>query len=198
MTTSDTPRTDEAEAEYKGWCEYSDRYGHLPEAMEQAPENGDPFAISRYLERENNALQSQLAEKDALLNDYSAGINLVLRIFQPAGNPPPGGLLEGLRYTLGSVQTTLAERDAALAVCVTEFEDMAEMLRKDGRFQATVEAIVEFIATVPESAKQAAKVLEAAEEVADGWDVEYKWPKPSPVAFHDRLKKLCQAIREMK
>jgi hypothetical protein len=47
----ETPRTDDAEAEYHRWQEYAKQYGHLPEAMEQAPEEADPFWIARQLER---------------------------------------------------------------------------------------------------------------------------------------------------
>ena len=49
---SDTPRTDAAEVEFQRWNEYAKQYGHLPEAMEQAPVEADPFDIARQLERE--------------------------------------------------------------------------------------------------------------------------------------------------
>jgi hypothetical protein len=63
-----TPRTDDAEAEYHRWQEYAKQYGHLPEAMEQAPEEADPFWIARRLERQSAAwklLAKQNAETAA-------------------------------------------------------------------------------------------------------------------------------------
>jgi hypothetical protein len=58
----ETPRTDAAERVYKSWQEYAKQYGHIPEAMEQAPEYADPFEISRELERDLIAAQAALAE----------------------------------------------------------------------------------------------------------------------------------------
>lgn len=49
---SATPRTDAAEAEYNNWLKYAEQYGHIQEAMEQAPAEADPFFIARQLERE--------------------------------------------------------------------------------------------------------------------------------------------------
>lgn len=55
---SDTPITDEAEVKFQAWTLYVKQYGHLPEAMEQAPEEADPFAIARKLERHIASIQS--------------------------------------------------------------------------------------------------------------------------------------------
>ncbi len=49
---SGTPRTDAAEDEHRSWVKYAEQYGHFPEAMEQAPDEADPFFIARQLERE--------------------------------------------------------------------------------------------------------------------------------------------------
>jgi hypothetical protein len=55
-----TPRAEDAEAEYHRWQEYVKQYGHLPEAMEQAPEEADPFWIARQLERELAAAHARV------------------------------------------------------------------------------------------------------------------------------------------
>lgn len=49
---SDTPRTDAAREAYANWHAYAKLYGHIPEAMEQAPPEADPFWIAEQLERE--------------------------------------------------------------------------------------------------------------------------------------------------
>lgn len=46
-----TPMTDSAQATYESWNAYVKQYGHIPEAMEQAPDEADPFYVSRNLER---------------------------------------------------------------------------------------------------------------------------------------------------
>ena len=57
---SDTPRTDAARLEYKRWEDYVEHYGHIPEAMEQAPTEADPFDIAETLERELAAARAEL------------------------------------------------------------------------------------------------------------------------------------------
>lgn len=52
---SETPRTDAARTVYENWTSYAKKYGHLPEAMEQAPNEADPFYIADALERELSA-----------------------------------------------------------------------------------------------------------------------------------------------
>lgn len=49
---SKTPRTDAAEKVYMSWQDYAKQYGHIPEAMDQAPNEADPFYIARQLETE--------------------------------------------------------------------------------------------------------------------------------------------------
>ena len=52
---SNTPRTDAARKVYENWIGYAKQYGHLPEAMEQAPNEADPFYVADELERELSA-----------------------------------------------------------------------------------------------------------------------------------------------
>ncbi len=60
MNPSNTPRTDAARLEYKRWEDYVEHYGHIPEAMEQAPTEADPFEIAETLERELAAARAEL------------------------------------------------------------------------------------------------------------------------------------------
>ena len=100
MTTSDTPRTD---------------------ALSKSTDVivADMAVLSRQLERENNVLQSQLAEKDAVLAVFINAINVLKT--------------KKITYSF------------------------------DGRANAT-KIIDDAIATLPESAKQYAKVIEVAME----------------------------------
>ncbi len=133
MTTSDTPRTDAVLLSVCG--------GMYPDGADGVTESEDANAkleaLCRHLERENNALQSQLAEKDA-----------------------------------------------ALAVCVDAltFYANGQEMYQDERFSDFAASIIE---NIPEPAKQAAKVIEAAKRVADG-------------PFRQDYEELCKAVRGMK
>lgn len=61
---TDTPITDAAEAEYARWWKWAEQNGHLEGALEQAPEEADPFWIARKLERENADLRRRLEETE--------------------------------------------------------------------------------------------------------------------------------------
>lgn len=78
-----------------------------------------------------------------------------------------------------SLRAQLAQRDAALAVCaetlrLANYEENAELFA----------IAVETLGNLPESAKQVAKVLEAAKRVADG-------------PFRQDYEELCQAMRDL-
>ena len=104
-----------------------------------------------------------------------------------------GALMVAAGFARG-LERELAEKDAALTRCVLEFSDMAVMLRKDGRFQATVEAVDQFITSLSETAKKDSEVLRLA-NCADRWDGFLEQIDEMGVIVPNELRDLCQIVR---
>ena len=99
---------------------------------------------------------------------------------------------EAVAKKLDFAADELAERDAALARCVEAMQRVVSdtvLDRQDADYYKRiilvhVEWLRETIASLPESAKQVAKVIEAAKRVADG-------------PFRQDYEELCQAMRDL-
>lgn len=137
---SDTPRTDEAEEVYKEWLKYSAIYGNIPEAMEQAPEDADPFAISRKLEKELTQANTEIADLRAQLETERlrlAACGVVAMANTPESAARAREMKDEYRSASlddviravdaeMSLRAQLAERDAALEALIDPTPEMIE------------------------------------------------------------------------
>ena len=153
MTTSDTPRTDAVLMAVRG--------GMCPDGTDGVTESEDANAkleaLCRQLERENNALRERLADVEQALNLWKGLAEL--------SDVQKKSTADGVRLLVEQ----LAERDAALAVCTNALALYAngKDIYQDERI---ADYAAEVLANLPESAKQAAKVLEAAVELMEATD----------------------------
>jgi hypothetical protein len=110
---SETPRTDAARIEHARWDEYAKHYWHLPEAMECAPKDADPFAVAEELERE---LAAVTRERDKL--QAMAGANALAGLEVGRENDAFRAEIERLRVRLSSKRAIFqAGRDSYKTDC---------------------------------------------------------------------------------
>ena len=130
------------------------------------------------LQRENNALRAQLADVEQALNLWKGLAEL--------GNVQQKSTARRGRLLIEQ----LAERDAALAGC---YDSIYALANYPEARKSLAAAANKLLANLPESVKQAAKVIKAARKQTEMADKGY-----DDLSYLDACEATCQAVQGMK